>query len=656
MTDGAGWLSTQEFAAQAGIGARPARIVLSRALNDGKPYRGRVLPVRKAPSRGGARGKAFEVRADWADAPVDAIEPAPRATIARYAIIAPALKHPRGSAERRQAMKAAAEVCGVTERSIAHWIAQYEAEGRASLSRGRTDAGKRRHVISAKWDGAVPFDDATRERIAADVERYTRSLWASTTDWGWKKIARLASTRLADLTMQAGFTGDARHVATLCKLSHRYVNRFRKYRAVATRDLDAKRWNDEHRGRIQRTRAGRLPMQVVVGDVHPIDILLPREDGSTFTAKLIGFEDWATYRLFVYPVFLEKGEGVRQEHIIQALVAMGMDPHWGMPEILYLDNGKEYSCLDLVADALKRTTQIRALNDDPAFRAGTLERAALVKAQPYNAAAKDIEGHFARLERVLSALPGWIGGNRMAKRTANVGQAAVPYGKGKDAFLADLHTAVAFLDTNPLDCFDGRTPREVFNEACAGGWKAAHYQRGALLARFARDASRTVRQGRFRFKGKPYTHRKIQELPKGTPLHLRVPIVGLQWGIPVLDEHGDLLCMADVDRPYDVLDPAGAVEAAARHAAARRGVEKLRADVDKLDMSAEIAKAVAAAEPEAMPGTLSPIRESAANEAIGRELERTPAERKAEEDEAEQISREEWRRMADAFFEKVRVA
>ena len=136
-------------------------------------------------------------------------------------------------------------------------------------------------------------------------------------------------------------------------------------------------------------------MGVVFGDVHHQDVLLPRADGSIFTAKLVAFLDWATNRVFVHPVFLAKGEGVRQEHAIEAFIAMTQDSGWGMPEILYLDNGKEYACLDRMADALQLVSQMRALDDDPGLALALLQRASpIVKAMPYNAAAKPIEPAF----------------------------------------------------------------------------------------------------------------------------------------------------------------------------------------------------------------------------------------------------------------------
>lgn len=655
------WLTVAEFAAEAGIGQRAARIALSRAL-DGAPWRGSRLIVRAVPSPGGRRGIAYQVRADslpgasfvTPDLHLPDPAPPPSGSVAafRYDIIRPALGHPRGSAERRRAMEAAAEVvrdhpggrrARVSVATLKRWIAAHERGGYAGIIPApRADRGRRAVAITRAWDTAVPFDDATKARIAADLEHYVRSLWATTTEAGWKKIARFASARLVKLTEGAGFTADRGRLKAICKLSHHFVVRQRRYRAVAIHDQDAKQWHDRHRGRIRRTCEGRAPMEIVAGDVHPMDVLLPRPDGSTFTAKLIAFHDLATNRVFAHPVFLPKGEGVRQEHVIEALIAMTQDHRWGVPQVLYLDNGGEYGCLDLVADAFRLTTEVRALQDDTEFREDLLNRrSAIVRALPYNASAKAIEGVFGSLEKgVFSMLPGWIGGNRMAKKTANVGRAPAPYPHGEAAFRDDLRNALAVYETHPQEgALAGRSPREAYEAAVAAGWRRMDISRGALMAAFGRDDSRKLVQGKFRFGGEWYTAPELQALPAGTALHLRIPLCGDRSEIPVMDGKS-LLCMAAVDKPFDVLDPEGAREAGRRHTRARAGVESLRADTGPVDMREVLAELAADEGPGATPESAGTIRLGEGFEAIGRALERPRAERQALKDEEHRIS--EW--------------
>ena len=195
------WLTTAAFAAVTGITERAARKALARAFED-KPWRGKALIVRKVPSRGGAGGYAYEVLAESvhgdvegalpavpAASPTTAVPPAPSSVapppapqpsancagaLQRYEIIRPVLRHPPGSAARGRATRAAARQAGVREQRIREWIAAYEAGGIIALKRRpREDRERRRHTISAAWDSWAAdarLDDATKARIAADLE------------------------------------------------------------------------------------------------------------------------------------------------------------------------------------------------------------------------------------------------------------------------------------------------------------------------------------------------------------------------------------------------------------------------------------------------------------------------------------------------------
>ena len=653
------WLGTAEFASAAGISTRAAQKALTRAI-DGHSWRGQELTVRAVQSRGGGSGGlTLEVSADCLDVKPfhvqegrdhePATDKARAAAARRHKIIAPALRHSPGSKERAEAVQAAARRDHVSTRVLYEWLALYDAKGYAGLfPKRRADRRQRRCFITRAWDAAVPFDDGTKARIAADIELFVRSLWAAPGRAGWRWIARFAGERLVDLTSEEGFAADARQLKDICKLPQRYVEHWRKYQAVATYDYDRKKFDDESRPRVRRTRSGRSPMEIVVCDVHPMDVLLPRPDGTTFTAKIVGSQDVANNRLLLHPVFLAKGEGVRQEHIIEATVAMTQDRRWGLPRVFYLDNGKEYACLGLVADALKVATEVRALNDvdgdahDELLQSGR----AIVMAQPYNAAAKPIEGLFAALERVFSMLPGYIGGDRMAKPTANVGQPPYVYPHGPEAFLEDLRNCVVAYETQPQHGFlDGRSPREAFNAACEDGWQPVEVEPGAMLAAFARPKSRVVRQGAFSHDGRSYTHRELQKLPAGTVLNLLIPLWGTGDAIPVMNDDGSLLCVATADVAFDFLDVEGARESNARHRAARHGVAQLRADTVPLDMRRLIADTAARAEPAALPsGSLGKIRWNEAIEDAGRELQRSPAaarRRRRDENETDRLGQSE---------------
>lgn len=78
----------------------------------------------------------------------------------------------------------------------------------------------------------------------------------------------------------------------------------------------------------------------------------------------------------------------------------------------YLDNGSEYSAL---ASAMAHLSVLA----DMQFK--------VTLAKPYSPTSKgEIEGFFNVLEGVLNGLPGWIGGDRTNKKSANKGQVYCP--------------------------------------------------------------------------------------------------------------------------------------------------------------------------------------------------------------------------------------
>ena len=127
----------------------------------------------------------------------------------------------------------------------------------------------------------------------------------------------------------------------------------------------------------------------------------------------------ATNQMHMTFVFLAKGEGVRREHVAMSFQAMVAE--WGLPKMLYLDNGAEYSDPDMVrgftelSKLTEGAVQVHDLEGD-----GEVSRRlrdgieAVVRSRPYNAKGKPgIEGAFGNLEQVFFAtITGWVARNR----------------------------------------------------------------------------------------------------------------------------------------------------------------------------------------------------------------------------------------------------
>lgn len=600
------WMPGVEFARLAALKDSAAREALARC-HAGKTWRGYALQVRRVAGQGGASGLQYEVRLDSLPPPLQtrwrtespAIEggspspPTPRLSDSRpgawqwrHAIIAPALAHEAGSKGRADAIRAicaaphrdgAGRLRTFSEASIRSWLARYETGGFGALNRKRrSDQRQARNVISRTWDRAATeagLDAAAQDRIASEVRELIRDLWADRAVFaGWRRIADLASARLEALTADA--TGGVLPASSphTCRIPRKVVERERDYRMLGIRARDRKAHEDRQRPRIHRTIAGMVPMQMVLGDVHPVDIYYTRDDGSLATPKLIAWMDEATHRLFAYPVFLEKGEGVRQEHVIRAFLALAADPHWGMPAGLYLDNGTEYNWTDFIDDACQLTGLHLVGRSE--HRDG-----AIINAQPYNAAAKGLlEGTFGNLERrFLSAIPGWIGGDRQRSKREHVGKPPAPFPGSRERLALAIQNAVSiYNNTVQRGQLEGRSPNGAFNDHVIDGWTRATVEEASLLAVFCKRQNRMVRQGIVSVAGVPFYHDALLSIPAGAVVDVGVPKWGDTSRVLIWRNTGDFLCIAEPDRAFLSGDPAGAREAARRQKVQRGALAQLR--------------------------------------------------------------------------------
>jgi hypothetical protein len=641
------WLSSREYGELAGISRQKAHAAL-RASYTGKPARGAHLIVQQVRGVGGRSGFVYEVRAD--SLPADLRERAACHDAARPLRhdnpandlrawwaneLARLAAHPKRSAARAAAiadMAARTHVlpggrrASFSERTIQRRLAAFEADGAAGLQkRARPDRGKRRVVISTRWDGAVPFDRPTRERIAAAVTEHVRELWRSGAVL--TMVIRYGSEGLVRHTQEAGFDPDARRLRRICELPRRFVEPHKHLRQVHRYERDRKAHEDA-RPRIRRTRAGLVPMELVSGDVHHLDIYVRREDGRLATPKMLGWCDEATNRIYATFVLCNvnpdtgRSEGVRNEHVIASFISMTQHPEWGMPRALYLDNGAEYNFAPFIDDAMK------LIADDGLRR--VYDRASqVVHAKPYNAAGKGgIEGAFGNFERhYISQLPEWIAGDRMRAKTANVGRPPAPYPDAAHLLDEVLPALLALHETQPQrGTLTGRSPREAFARAVAKGWRRIDVDAMALRVAFSTEESRVVRQGSITVNGQWWTCPELQAY-LGDRVTVLLPKYE-DWGaLPIKDDRGRWLGMAVPDRAFHPLDPEGAREAKRRSRRHEANVVEIGRRVQRRDLVGE-AIASAASAPPAPPvesGGIVTLNADAA--AMGRAIGETPRER-----------------------------
>lgn len=89
----------------------------------------------------------------------------------------------------------------------------------------------------------------------------------------------------------------------------------------------------------------------------------------------------------------------------------------------------------------------------------------LTLAKPYSPTSKgSIEGLFNILEQVFKGLPGWIGGRRDNKKSANKGKPVAPYQRGLSQLVEDVAACVAIYNTRPQGMasrLGGLSPKEA---------------------------------------------------------------------------------------------------------------------------------------------------------------------------------------------------
>lgn len=599
-------LTTAEFADLAQISRQKAHLALVRAI-EGFTWRGLRLDVRTLHGqRGGQSGKQYLVAVDslpfdlherWKtlQAPVQLPLKLDDATAVDREwwtnALDPIVRHPRGTPEYRAARREVLSrpVCYPDGRwskippdTLDKKLARYHREGFAGLTkRKRSDTGAARVTVTERWDKAVPLDAAGRQRIGDKLVRFIRSLHAQ--GEAVSQIGLLARGFLVGETRAAGVEGSIDELNALCTVPYNRIRAERDYRKVDRFNRDRKAHEDA-RGRISRHRDGLAPMSIVVGDVHPIDVLYRRADGSVATPKAIAWLDLATNRLWVDVLFPEKGRNVRAGHVAASFVRM--TAAWGVPRHLYLDNGSEYGwAKEFVGDLLKIADA--SGNGLVEVAPWSARQSNVITAKPYNAPAKPIEGIFGLLEQLhLKRIAGWIGGDRLRKKSANHGREPDPYPGSVDELREQIGLCVALYNGSPQPgskVLKGKSPDSAFAAAVSAGWGRTAIDPVALQLAFSERVVRTLRQGKIEVKGKFYTCRELQE-HQGDRVTVMLPKFDTWTALPVSTETGQHLGMAEEDTPFGMLDPAGAIESAERGKRSRAGVRKLAAGVDKIDV------------------------------------------------------------------------
>ena len=605
---GADWIRVEELATLAGIAQR--RVYRAIALNrSGGNWRGVRLIIRRMPGRGGPGGLRSEVLVSslpvalqqrWREQRAGELgavalrddDDANALRNFKWHVLAPALAHDFGSGERAAAIREITSRTyffpgettprAISAETVRRWL-RSAGRGHAGLQKAaRRDRGKKHVLVSLRWDRATAdFGRLIQADIADQLKLYVRGLIKAGEATAGVPLKMLAERKLWELTSQAGYGGG--DLRSVCRMPRTFLEPERVYARVHQYRTDRKSYMDHAAPRGLRTRAGLMPMDIVVGDIHPVDILVRRDDGSTATFRAIAWLDLATNRVFVDLVLLEKGEGIRNAHVIASFKRMVAA--WGAPRALYLDNGSEYNWAPFIDDALRLID--RASGQRLIREIGGHERLSqIIKALPYNPSGKPIEGIFAILEQNhLSAIDGWIGGDRMRKKTANVGQEPEPFAGSAAECAALVHSMIDFYHNVPQrGALNGRSPYGALADAIASGWSMTAVDDDTFAVAFSELTTRTVKQGRIQHGGRFWTCPELDVCQTDKVL-VRVPKYEDWTRLPLFAESGELLGFAELQTAYGFRDQVGARDAHRRrkaHKAAVIALDRSAPNVDRV--------------------------------------------------------------------------
>lgn len=620
-------VTSKELAKAFGVSRQSAHTALKKALV-GRSWRGHFLPaVEVNTSRGGRSGVSYALRLDLCTDELQAMlagaekpnsspasPPVPRPVEAehiatardRQHIIGPILSTKRGSPERARVIREIAGQPGhmisgrftaVAERTLRDWVRAAEKEGAAGLlPRVRKDRGGRRVKITRAWDKGCGLPEDVQDEIADNLDAVARGLLKA--GRSERSVRRLCSTRLQRMTAAAGAALPAEQLARLCNLNAKWSARFAEMGVVHEFQSNNKVFTDRHEFHVRRGLT-RRPMEVLMGDVHTIDLTIAAALASNMPelraaaasaaqagevsvkAWLIGWMDASSGYLWATPVITGPGQGITQQDVANSLYEVLTCPWGGMPDTFLVDNGGEFGFL---VEAVTRFAEMAQTASQK-----------IIKCRPYHPEGKArLEGAFNVLERgFVSALPGYNGGNILKPRLAGRGKGVAPYGRGPTRLIEDLHRAVELYNgTAQQGDLAGLSPKAMLSQKAAeAGWQAQQIKpQDAVMFDlvFSREERRDVRQGTVTIDGRRYCAPVLAEMIG----EKQVPIL-----VPFRDPTGPAILFRDgvihqlTCEVFGVTDGQGALRKSQMVALQRAEIERRAAAAAEVDVEQMLADA-----------------------------------------------------------------
>lgn len=190
------------------------------------------------------------------------------------------------------------------------------------------------------------------------------------------------------------------------------VNRF--IREIPEGEKSASRlgwayWDAHHMPKVKRDKPEKAN-EVWFGDHHVFDLFVNYQ-GKPVRPWLTAFTDAKSNAMPGWVISLGPNSETIMECLATAIAKTEGSPYWGMPEMLYIDNGKDYRCRRIEGDGKRLTVEeLGKLNLDFDGDNALLRTLGIgvTHAIPYRAWSKTIERIFGTIEpRWIRGLPGY---------------------------------------------------------------------------------------------------------------------------------------------------------------------------------------------------------------------------------------------------------
>jgi hypothetical protein len=225
-----------------------------------------------------------------------------------------------------------------------------------------------------------------------------------------------------------------------------------------------KEYDDKARGYLPRGCCGRHANHVWFSDHHQWDVII--RDGQVHCRPWLTI--WQDGRSRMIVGFSVYAHNPNSDEILYSFRAAVLA--WGVPESVYIDNGKDYDCYALNGRTKRDRWQKRTIRPDlDQQRAGVFPGLGIevIHARPYNARAKICERLFGTLENSVRAWPTYCGRSPLHKPDdlqLQIERGNAPTLEEFASWAADLVKRYNESDPHHGDGMGGKTPAQVYEE------------------------------------------------------------------------------------------------------------------------------------------------------------------------------------------------